>query len=172
MGGYPTGMDKLGVRMKLKAVGFKVQDLKVNGKKWDKTMVNDDVDTMFIMHEKGGLNIKFPKRYNVGSVKNIPTTKILPITASHDMHIRVSDLDATTQTMYVDYLFDTKNVPAETWFLYDPDVTEAEAGTSDPNAEPEPEPEAPAPSTAGDGLSYTVAATAISGAIAVTALLM
>ena len=164
-GDFPAGMDKLGIRMQLKATGFAVKDLKVNGKSWDKSMVNDDVKSMFIMHDSGGLNLEFPKKYNTGPTVGATTDKALTNTATHDMAIRISTVDAATQTIMIDYLFDTTKLTANTWFIYDPDVTEVAKGSADPNA-PASTPGASAANT------YTIAAATISAVAAVVGLLM
>ena len=160
-GDFPAGMDKLGIRMQLKATGFAVKDLKVNGKSWDKSMVNDDVKSMFIMHDSGGLNLEFPKKYNTGPTVGATTDKALTNTATHDMAIRISTVDTATQTIMIDYLFDTTKLTANTWFIYDPDVTEVAKGSADPNA----------PATAAAN-TYTIAAATFSAVAAVVGLLM
>jgi hypothetical protein len=167
--GFPAGMDKLGIRMQLKATGFEVKDLKVNGKSWDKSMVNDDVKSMFIMHDSGGLNLEFPKKYNTGSSKGAEVGKALTNTGTHDMAIRISTVDAATQTISIDYLFDTSKLTSGTWFIYDPDVTEVAKGSADPNAAA-----VNAPSSSDDGAAntYTIAAATFSAVAAVVGLLM
>jgi len=168
-GDFPAGMDKLGIRMKLKATGFAVKDLKVNGKSWEASMVNDDVKSMFIMHESGGLNIEFPKKYNTGKSEAAEKGKALTNTATHDMAIRVSTVDTAAQTIMIDYLFDTSKITAGTWFIYDPDVTEVAKGSADPN---DPNAPAPAPANTGAANTYTIAAATFSAVAAVVGLLM
>ncbi len=160
-GDFPADMDKMGVRMQLKATGFAVKDLKVNGKSWDKSMVNDDVKSMFIMHESGGLNLEFPKKYNTGPTAGAVKDKALANTGTHDMAIRISEVDTTAQTIKIDYLFDTSKIKKDTWFIYDPDVTEVAKGSADPNA----------PATAAAN-TYTIAAATFSAVAAVVGLLM
>jgi hypothetical protein len=168
---FPAGMDKLGIRMQLKATGFAVKDLKVNGKSWDKSMVNDDVTSMFIMHDSGGLNLEFPKKYNTGPTKDAEKGKALANTGTHDMAIRISGVDGATQTISIDYLFDTSKLTSGTWFIYDPDVSEVAKGSADPNA---PAVNAPSPSNAPSNAAntYTIAAATFSAVAAVVGLLM
>jgi len=162
--GFPAGMDKMAVRMILKATGFEVKDLQVNGKSWDKSMVNEDVNSLFIMHDTGGLNMVFPKKYNTGNMAGAVEDKPLPNVATHNMQIRISDVDTTTQTVAVDYLFDTSKLTAGTWFIYDPDVTEAAKGSKNPNAVTGAP--APAPSTSSATTALVGAAALVAGAVA------
>lgn len=169
VGDFPAGMDKMGVRMQLKATGFAVKDLKVNGKSWEPSMVNHDVTSMFIMHESGGLNLVFPKKYNTGPTAGATVNAALTNTATHDMAIRISSVDTAAQTIMIDYLFDTAKLTKDTWFIYDPDVTEVAKGSADPNAPPA----TPAPSaTAGAANAFNVAAATLSALAAVVGLLM
>lgn len=162
--GFPAGMDKMGVRMTLKATGFEVKGLMVNGKSWDKSMVNEDVNSLFIMHATGGLNIKFPKKYNTGTMTGAVADKPLPNVATHNMQIRISTVDTTAQTIAVDYLFDTSTLKAGTWFIYDPDVTEAAKGSKNPNAVTGAP--APAPVSSSATTALVGAAALVAGAVA------
>jgi len=162
--GFPAGMDKMGVRMTLKATGFEVKGLMVNGKSWDKSMVNEDVNSLFIMHATGGLNIKFPKKYNTGTMAGAVADKPLPNVATHNMQIRISTVDTTAQTIAVDYLFDTSTLKAGTWFIYDPDVTEAAKGSKNPNAVTGAP--APAPVSSSATTALVGAAALVAGAVA------
>ena len=153
--------------MQLKATGFAVKDLKVNGKSWEPSMVNDDVTSMFIMHESGGLNLVFPKKYNTGPTAGATVNAALTNTATHDMAIRISSVDTATQTIMIDYLFDTAKLTKDTWFIYDPDVSEVAKGSADPNAPPA----TPAPS-AGAANAFNVAAATLTALAAVVGLLM
>ena len=161
-------MDKMGIRMILKATGFAVKDLQVNGKSWDKSMVNEDVNSLFIMHESGGLNMKFPKKYNTGSLVGAVADKPLPNGATHDMQIRISSVDTTAQTIEVDYLFDTSKLTSGTWFIYDPDVTEAAKGSKNPNAVTGAP--APAPASSSATTALVGAAALVAGAVALFAI--
>jgi len=164
VGNLPTGTDKMGVRMQLKATGFAVKDLKVNGKSWEASMVNDDVTSMFIMHESGGLNIEFPKKYNTGSTEGAVIDEALTNTATHDMAIRIST-DPAAQTIMIDYLFDISKITMNTWFICGSAVSQVAKGSADPNA--------PA---VGSGKSaantYTIATATFSAIAAVVGLLM
>jgi len=180
-GDFPVGMDKLGVRMKLKATGFAAKELKVNGKSWEASMVNDDVTSMFIMHESGGINIEFPKKYNTGSIEGAAVGQALKNTGTHDMAIRISTVDTEEQTIMIDYLFDTSKLKAGTWFIYDPDITSVTKGSADPNAPGSANApgsnapgsaNAPAPATAAAANTYTIAAATFSAVAAVVGLLM
>ena len=151
--GFPANMNAMGVRMTLKATGFKVTDLKVNGKTWEKSSVATDVTSMTIMHANGGLSVNFPTKYNVGTtvdLKNIKTAAI---------KIRVSNVDATAGTIDMDYLFRKDDIKFGQYFIYDPAVTDLPAAA------------APAPSS-GASSSVTLAAATISAVAAVAALLM
>jgi len=123
VGEFPVGMDKMGVRMQLTATGFNVKDLKVNGKSWAPSMVNEDVKSMSIMGDSDVINYEFPKKYNTGNAKDAEKDKELPNTGTHDMAIRISTIDEDKQTIMIDYLFDTSKLKEDTWFIYDPDVT-------------------------------------------------
>jgi len=130
--GFPAGMDKMGVRIQLKATGFAVTDLKVNGKSWAPSMVNEDVNSLSIMHESGGLNYEFPKKYNTGDAADAKEDEDLPNTGTHDMAIRISTIDEEKQTIMIDYLFDTSKLSMDTWFIYAPDVTAVPVPSSNP----------------------------------------
>ena len=174
VGDFPTGMDKMGVRMQLKATGFAVKGLKVNGKSWEASMVNDDVTSMFIMHESGGLNIEFPKKYNTGSTEGAVIDEALTNTATHDMAIHISTADPAAQTIMIDYLFDISKLTKDTWFIYDPDVSQVAKGSADPNAPAiksgSADPNAPAIKSAAN--TYTIATATFSAIAAVVGLLM
>merc|ERR1712161_68915 len=131
--GFPAGMDKMGVRIQLEAYGFDVTNLIVNGKSWDVSMVNEDVNSMFIMDDSGvGINYEFPKKYNIGITTDAEEDEELPNTGTHDMAIRISTIDKDKQTIMIDYLFDTSKLTAGTWFIYDPDVTAVPVPSSNP----------------------------------------
>ena len=150
--GFPANMNAMGVRMTLKATGFKVTDLKVNGKTWEKSSVATDVTSMTIMHANGGLSVNFPTKYNVGTTADLKNIKTAAI------KIRVSNVDATAGTIDMDYLFRKDDIKFGQYFIYDPAVTDL------PKA-------APAPSS-GASSSVTLAAATISAVAAVAALLM
>ena len=151
--GFPANMNAMGVRMKMKATGFKVTDLKINGKTWEKGSVATDVTSMTIMHADGGVSVKFPTKYNIGTTADLANLKTATI------KIRVSNVDATAQTFDMDYLFRKDDIKFGQFFIYDPDVTYLPKS-------------APAPSTAGASTSATIAATAAAAVAAVAALIM
>jgi len=150
---FPATMNAMGVRMKMKATGFKVTDLKINGKTWEKGSVATDVTSMTIMHADGGLSVKFPTKYNIGTTADLKNLKTATI------KIRVSNVDATAQTFDMDYLFRKDDIKFGQFFIYDPDVTDLPKSS-------------PAPSTAGASTSATIAATAAAAVAAVAALIM
>ena len=150
---FPATMNAMGVRMNMKATGFKVTDLKINGKTWEKGSVATDVTSMTIMHADGGVSVKFPTKYNIGTTADLANLKTATI------KIRVSNVDATAQTFDMDYLFDTDDIKFGQYFIYDPAVTDLPAAA------------APAPSS-GASSSVTLAAATISAVAAVAALLM
>merc|ERR1712238_104762 len=135
--GFPAGMDKMGVRIQLEAYGFDVTNLIVNGKSWDVSMVNEDVNSMFIMDDSGvGINYEFPKKYNTGITTDAEEDEELPNTGTHDMAIRISTIDEDKQAIMIDYLFDTSKLTAGTWFIYDPDVTAVPVPSAIPSSIP------------------------------------
>lgn len=153
--GFPANMNAMGVRMKLKATGFKVTDLKINGKTWEKGSIATDVTSMTIMHADGGLSVTFPTKYNIGTTADLKNIK------TADIKIRVSNVDATAQTFDMDYLFRKDDIKFGQFFIYDPAVTDL------PKLAP-----APAPPGASASSSVTLAAATISAVAAVAALLM
>ena len=125
--GFPAGMDFLGVRMKLQAVGFKVNDVKVNGKKFSEHDINSEVNSLSLMHASGGINIDFPKKYNTGPT-SASTTTTFTVSATKDVKIRVHGVDGASQSLYIDYLFETAGMTAANkYFMYDPTVTEVKS---------------------------------------------
>lgn len=148
--GFPANMNAMGVRMKLKASGFKVTDLKINGKTWEKGSIATDVTSMTIMHADGGLSVKFPTKYNIGTTKDLKNLK------TADIKIRVSNVDATAQTFDMDYLFRKDDIKFGQFFIYDPAVTDLPKAAADGSA----------------SSSVTLAAATISAVAAVAALLM
>ena len=158
--GFPAGMDKMGVRIQLEAYGFDVTNLIVNGKSWDVSMVNEDVNSMFIMGDSGGINYEFPKKYNTGITTDAEEDKDMTNTGTHDMAIRISTIDEDKQTFMIDYLFDTSKLSVDTWFIYDPNVNAVPKGSADPNEK------------ASTANTYTVAAATFSAVATVVGLLM
>merc|ERR1712161_150278 len=104
---------------------------------WDVSMVNEDVNSMFIMDDSGGgINYEFPKKYNTGNATDAEEDEELPNTGTHDMAIRISTIDEGKQTIMIDYLFDTSKLTAGTWFIYDPDVTAVPVPSAIPSSIP------------------------------------
>jgi len=79
-----------------------------------------------LMHSSGGINMVFPKKYNVGSIigaKDDGKT-MMNIEATKDVKIHVHGANKEGQYVYIDYLFETAGFSAKDYFMYDPDVTE------------------------------------------------
>lgn len=123
--GFPAGMDNLGVRMKLSAVGFNVDDIKVNGRAYDTGSVNDDITSLSLMHSSGGINIDFPTRYNTGPTTGAQTDgTMLEVTETKTVKIKVHGANSAEQFVYIDFLFELAGQDMDTYFMYDPDVSE------------------------------------------------
>lgn len=120
-GGFPD-YTHLGVRMKLKANGFKVDQVKVNGDKTLATIGSTNVTSITVTSGTKTLKIAFPKKYNYGDVLdgsvNVPDgTKTVGIKVSN-ANVKGED------SMFIDYLFDETDInKAKRYFIYDPDVT-------------------------------------------------
>lgn len=130
--GFPAGMDHIGIRMKLTAVGFKVEGLKVNGADYAEANVNKDVTKMAIAHGNGELALDFPLKYNYGSTAGALTdgTK-LPVAGTKNVKIRVHGADKAAGTVFIDYLFDSADLAAkDKYFMYDPTITGKVVDTS------------------------------------------
>lgn len=123
--GFPTGMDHIGVRMKLTAVGFKVTGLKVNGAAYDENYVDKDVTTMSITHRQGELALDFPLKYNYGSTAGATTDgTTLPVNGTKNVKIRVHGANQATSTVFIDYLFESADLATkDKYFMYDPSIT-------------------------------------------------
>lgn len=131
--GYPAGMDHLGVRVKVQAVGFSLDSLLVNGAPYSDDNVNVQVESIGL-GSRDGVGYSFPQKYNIGSVVNAVENDALPVTgASKNIQIRVTKPSATDDYFYVDYLFETASIDADTYFIYDPTIT-AGAGPVDSSA--------------------------------------
>ena len=107
-------------------MGFKVEDLKVNGKAYNVKNRNDDVKTMELGHSSGTLQINFPQDYNVGStVEADPTgAKMMTLTSGKTVKIKVHSPDSEKQEVTIDYLFETASLANAKYFVYDPTVHE------------------------------------------------
>lgn len=122
--GFPVGMDHIGVRMKLTAVGFKVEGLKVNGADYAEANVANDVTKMAIAHGDGELALKFPLKYNYGSTASAAVGTTLPVAGTKNVKIRVHGADKTAGTVFIDYLFEHADLNAkDKYFMYDPSIT-------------------------------------------------
>jgi hypothetical protein len=141
-GGFPADYDHLGFRMKLSAVGFKISDIKINGRAYDKKRIGDDVTKLELMHGDGGIKIEFPKKYNRGPTAGADATgdKVMTVSETKDVKIHVHGANEAEQFVWIDYLFETAGQTKGMYFMYDPDVSEVAAPAS---AEPEPTPSAP-----------------------------
>ena len=117
-------------RKLLRANGFDISTLQVNGRAYDGNQVNEDVTTI----ELDGLHYEFPKKYNLGSGDGTSTevdgATILPLIETKDVHIRVHGLDATANRVYIDYIFELDGIQDNRYFIYDPDVTVVTAESS------------------------------------------
>lgn len=122
--GFPVGMDHIGVRMKLTAVGFKVEGLKVNGADYAEANVANDVTKMTIAHGDGELALEFPLKYNYGSAASAEVGTTLPVAGTKTVKIRVHGADKAAGTVLIDYLFEYADLNAkDKYFMYDPSIT-------------------------------------------------
>jgi len=120
---FPVGMDHIGVRMKLKAVGFKVEELKVNGEAYAEASAKD-VTKMTISHGAGELALEFPLKYNYGSTAGATVGSTLPVTGTKNVKIRVHGADKSAGTVLIDYLFENGDLSdKDKYFMYDPSIT-------------------------------------------------
>jgi hypothetical protein len=161
--GFPQ-YTHLGVRMQLKAVGFKPTDLKINGDKTLENIGSTDVTSITIITGDDTMKLDFPKKYNYGKVGS---GKLEVPDGTKDVGIKVSA--AGDSAIYIDYLFDTTDLATQLrYFIYDPDVSvETKKDASKPVDSKTPGAPAPAtPSTPADtpaadsafGVSTVVAA--------------
>jgi len=130
-----AGMNHFGFRAKIMARGFDVSNLKVNGRPYSEEKVNDDVNSIELDHpEYGGLHYEFPKKYNLGNGANaVPDGETMAaVIETKDMNIRVSGKgkENGVDYFYIDYIFQIEGIQNLRYFVYDPDVTFAEAGES------------------------------------------
>ena len=119
--------DHLGFRMQVSPVGFKVDDLQINGRAYDDAKKNEDVTTLSISNTAGGLSISFPKDYNIGSTANTDPTgeTMMPLEGGKTIKIKVH-LDGAGG-VYIDYLFEKDMLGIGKYFIYDPTVTGVDA---------------------------------------------
>ena len=116
----------------LKAVGFKVEDLKVNGKDYNVKNRNDNVKTMELGHSSGTLHFNFPQDYNVGTTANADATgeKMMTLTSGKTVKIKVHSPDLEKQEVTIDYLFETASLTNGKYFVYDPTIHEVHSKDS------------------------------------------
>lgn len=126
--------DHLGFRMRVTPVGFKAENLMVNGAAYDKAKINDDVTSISITHAKGGLSIDFPKDYNVGPTAGADPTgeKVMTLTAGKKVGIKVH-LDGSGG-IFIDYLFEKEGLNKGQYMVYDPTVKEVPYKASEDSA--------------------------------------
>ena len=119
--------DHLGFRMQVSPVGFKVDDLQINGRAYDDAKKNEDVTTLSISNTAGGLSISFPKDYNIGSTADTDPTgdTMMPLEGGKTIKIKVH-LDGAGG-VYIDYLFEKDMLGIGKYFIYDPTVTGVDA---------------------------------------------
>jgi hypothetical protein len=123
-------MDHLGFRMKLSTVGFEVSGLKVNGRDYDEARTNEDVTSLSLMHSSGGLDINFPTHYNIGPTNSASGNQTMALTATKTVKIKVHGASQAEQFVFIDYLFESESLGADTYFIYDPTVSEVASGTA------------------------------------------
>jgi len=117
----------LGIRMKLKAVGFKVDDLLVDGAAIEMTPTSTeyrDVKKITIKPaDAAGIEIDFPKKYNVGGTANAGDKKAPEKTKDVIIHATSDAASLAKQEIFIDYLFDFADLNDQgRYFIYDPDV--------------------------------------------------
>lgn len=125
--GFPLGMDHLCVRAKLSAVGFTVNDVKVNGNAYSDDLASTvDVSDLSLCHASGCIDIKFPKEYNIGSSSQFEArpNDLGTVNATKEVKIRVHGADAVKKEIFIDYCFETATLKGGTYFIYDPTVSE------------------------------------------------
>jgi hypothetical protein len=115
----------------------RLRNLKVNGKRIIKTGLAqvhtyDDVQSIELDHSSGTLKIDFPTDYNVGSTVGADATgeKMMNLIAGKNVKIKVDFLqkhqgEADVDYIYLDFLFETSSLGQDTYFAYDPIITES-----------------------------------------------
>ena len=85
-------------------------------------------------HSSGTLKIDFPTDYNVGSTVGADATgeKMMTLTAGKNVKIKVNHLlrsqgEAKVDYIFVDFLFETASLVQNTYFVYNPTITESKA---------------------------------------------
>ena len=161
-------MDHLGFRMKLSTVGFKVEDLKVNGAAYDPANQNVNVKTL----DLDFIHIEFPQKYNIGAAGATPATDgtMLPVSATKTIKIKVHSADKVQQFMYIDYLFETATLKKGNYFIYDPSITSTDPASNKVIAVVKPVADTSAASPSSVSLKSTAASTVSVNMVAMLAL--
>ena len=121
---YPAGLSHIGVRMKLKAVGFKASALQVNKRPFDAKLTSEDVTSFSFSHKKGSLTYEFPTEYNIGTIAGAKTDgTMMDVSETKTVSIKVHSPKAADQSILVDYLFETSSLTEGSYFIYDPTVS-------------------------------------------------
>ena len=148
MNGVPIGYDHFGIRMKLSTVGFDAKNLRVNGRLYDENFKDDNVLSLYLTHQTGGINIEFPNKYNIGKDQigfmetfqvQVRVTRVGGgvVQDSQDGQDGSDPSGSTPFVIYIDYLFESADITSDengdTWFIYDPLVTPLQPGAEDPH---------------------------------------
>ena len=156
--------------MQLSTVGFKADELKVNGATWSSSTENQNVQSMELVSDSGEkLAINFPQDYNVGTTENADNSGVnmMTVTAGKTVKIKVHSVSKTD--VLIDYLFETASLGTGKYFVYDPTITESNVVTPTTSSAPSP---APASDDTGTESAGTVAqVTIVAGVVSVFAVL-
>jgi len=114
----------------MSTVGFKVDEVKVNGAVWSTATQNNNVATMELVHSTGTLKFDFPTDYNVGTTAGADATgqNMMTVTAGKTVKIKVHTVSASDQSLLIDYLFETATLGSGKYFVYDPTIKESKTG--------------------------------------------
>ena len=151
-------------------MGFKADELKVNGATWSSSTENQNVQSMELVSSSGEtLTINFPQDYNVGTTNGADVTGVnmMTVTAGKTVKIKVHSVSKTN--VLIDYLFETASLGTGKYFVYDPTITESHVVTPTTSSA-----SAPAPVSDGTGAESagTVAqVTIVAGVVSVFAVL-
>ena len=162
--------------MQLTTVGFKADELKVNGATWSSSTQNQNVQSMELVSDLGEtLTINFPQDYNVGTTNGADASGVnmMTVTAGKTVKIKVHSVSKTD--VLIDYLFETASLGTGKYFVYDPTITESHVVTPTTSSAPAPaSASAPAPvsESVGTESAGTVAhVTIVAGVVSVFAVL-
>ena len=165
--GFPAGLDHLGFRMKLSTVGFKVEDIKINGAAYDAANQNVNVKSL----DLDFLHVDFPQKYNIGAFAGGKTDgTMLPVSATKTIKIKVHSADKVQQFMYIDYLFETATLKKGNYFIYDPSITSTDPASNKVIAVVKPVADTSAASPSSVSLKSTAASTVSVNMVAMLAL--